>query len=138
MKLYYALPETGAPDLVSFLDQLDAKLRVKLLSQFYLLTTRPLPGEPIIKHFTIEKYRKLYELRARSQIMVRIIFTIQDDGSVLFLTPFVKKHTRNTMHALDIYLKILKLVQTKTCRILEVPVSEIINPALRGHETAAL
>ena len=46
MKLYYALPEKSSPDLVSFLGSLDTKLREKLLKQFYLLMTHPLPGEP--------------------------------------------------------------------------------------------
>ena len=124
-KLYYALPESGPQDLVSFFGLLDSKLRVKLLKQFYLLMTHPLPVEPTVKHFTIERYNKLYELRARSQVMVRIIFTIQDDGSILFLVPFIKKHTRNTMQALDSSLKILKQIQSEACHVCEIPIARI-------------
>ena len=129
MKLYYALPESSALDLISFFATLDTKLQSKLLKQFCLLMTHPLPGEPIIKHFTIERYNRLYELRARSQIMVRLIFTIQGDGSILFLVPFIKKHARNTMQALDGSLKMLKQIQNETCQIREVPIGEIIDLA---------
>jgi len=129
LKLYYAMPERKPPDLVSFMGALDSKLRSKLLSQFYVLLTQPLPGEPAVKHFTLEKYSRLYELRARSQIMVRIIFTLQDDGSILFLVPFVKTHTRNTMQALDSSLKLLKQIQTGDCLVSEVPLPQLLKEA---------
>ena len=121
MKLYYALSERGPPDLVAFMGPLDAKMKSKLLTQFHALMTQPLPTEPTVKHFTIEKYSKLYELRARCQIMVRIIFTIRGDGSILFLVPFVKKHARNTMQALDSSLKLLKQIHFGDCLVSEVP-----------------
>ena len=57
--------------------------------------------EPYVKHFCIERYQALYELRAKSKNLVRIIFTLTDDGDILFLTPFIKRHKRNTMQALD-------------------------------------
>lgn len=135
LKLYYALPGRGPPDLVSFMESLDSKLRSKLLKQFYVLMTQPLPTEPTVKHFTIEKYGKLYELRARSQVMVRIIFTIQSDGSILFLTPFIKKHTRNTMQALDSSLKMLAQIQSGACGVKEIPITQLLKGAENGDTT---
>jgi len=126
VKLCYAHADHGPPDLVAFLDSLESKLRIKLIHQFYLLMTQPLPGEPTVKHFSIEKYSALYELRARSKIMVRIVFTIQSDGSILFLAPFIKRHTRNTMQALDSSLKMLKQIQSGTCCIREIPIEKIL------------
>jgi len=126
MKLYYASAESGTPDLAEFLGTLEPKLRIKLIHQFHQLMTQPLPVEPTVKHFSIERYSALYELRARSQVMVRIVFTIRDDGNILFLVPFVKKHTRNTMQALNGSLKILKQAQLGECRVEEMTVEWIL------------
>ena len=128
-KLYYAIPESGPPNLVAFMESLDSKLRMKLLKQYYLLMTHALPEEPTVKHFSIERYADLYELRARCQIMVRVIFTIRGDGSILFLVPFVKKHARNTMQALDSSLKLLKQVRLGDCPVSEVPADQLLKGA---------
>lgn len=120
MKLYYVTPEGETPPLLAFLDALEPKLRRKLTGQFLLLLQPPLPREPHVKHFTIARYSGLYELRARSKIMVRIIFTIMEDGSILILTPFIKKHSRNTMQALDASLKLLSQISGGTCSIEEL------------------
>jgi len=125
-KLYYAISKSRSPDTVSFFYAQDHKLRQKLLHQFYLLMSEPLPNEPTVKHFTIEKYSRLYELRTRNKIMVRIIFALQEDGSILFLTPFVKKHSRNTMQALDASLKLLKQTETGLCSVKEIPINQLM------------
>ena len=57
--------------------------------------------EPYVKHFGIERYRALYELRAKSRNLVRITFTLRENGDLLFLIPFIKRHRRDTMQALD-------------------------------------
>jgi len=126
MKLYYSPSGNAPPDLASFLDSLEPKLRQKLLRQFYMLMTQPLPREPTVKHFSIEKYRELYKLRARSKIMVRIIFTIQGDDRILFLTPFVKKDKRDTMRALEASLKLLTQIETGMCSIEEIPIKQLL------------
>ena len=54
----------------------------------------------------LEKYSQFYELREKSKILVRIIFTIQD-GDIILLTPFIKRQPRDTMKALEQSLKIL-------------------------------
>ena len=120
MRLLYVAPKDGQAPLLAFLDALEPKLRQKLYSQFFLLLKPPLPREPIVKHFTISKYNQLYELRSKSKIMVRIIFTISDNDDILFLTPFVKRHKRNTMTALDSSLKLLAHVGDGTYSVKEL------------------
>ena len=36
--------------------------------------------EPHYKHFSIERYRELYELRERGKVLVRVIFTLRPSG----------------------------------------------------------
>lgn len=127
MNLMMTVPDNGAAPLLDFLDSLDPKLRVKLGSLFFMLMTTP-PGllrEPYVKHFTIERYSSLYELRAKGNVMVRIIFTVRPDGNILFLTPFVKRHKRNTMQALDASLKQLSQIEDGICSVQELAINHI-------------
>ena len=62
--------------------------------------------EPHFKHFVLEKYKMLYELRERNKVLVRIIFTIQD-GDIILLAPFIKRQPRDTMKALELSLRML-------------------------------
>lgn len=98
--------------LLSFLSSLDEKLRRKLLRQILQLSRTQLCDlkEPHYKHFALEKYSQFYELREKSKILVRIIFTIQD-GEIILLTPFIKRQPRDTMKALEQSLKILANIQ---------------------------
>lgn len=77
MKLHICAGFGGArPDLLLFLEGLPPKLRQKLILEFAMLTSTPLGllGEPHVKHFSLEKYREFYELRAKGgKVMVRII-----------------------------------------------------------------
>ena len=119
MKILHIITNEGKAPLLDFLETLEPKLRQKIIGQFLMLSKVPLPHEPIVKHFTIEKYNKLYELRAKSKVMVRIIFTILDNNDILLLTPFIKKHKRNTMQSLDSSLKLLTLVNDGVCSLQE-------------------
>lgn len=123
MKVYYAAPAASPSPFLKFLGTLDHKLRRKLMTQLILLITTPNLGEPHVKHFTISKYSSLFELRTRSKIMVRIIFTIREDGDILLLEPFVKRHKRNTMQALDASLKLLRQIDSGNCSIQELAIN---------------
>ncbi|QNL44068.1 type II toxin-antitoxin system RelE/ParE family toxin [Oscillibacter hominis] len=103
----YCPPGTRGP-LMDFLAGLKEKLRDKLLWQIFRLSQIPLCDlkEPHFKHFVLEKYNQLYELREKNKILVRIIFTIQD-GNIILLVPFVKRQPRDAMRALDLSLKML-------------------------------
>lgn len=83
--------------------------------------------EPYVKHFCIERYQALYELRAKSKNLVRIIFTLTDDGDILFLTPFIKRHKRNTMQALDRSLDCLTHIRDGSCSTQELSIKFFLN-----------
>lgn len=104
----YKPPERAAP-VARFIDSLDAKQREKVIRQLVVLPNTPRASlrEPHYKHFTLERYRELYELRERGKVLVRIIFAIQPDGEILLLHAFVKRQSRDTMQALEQALNIL-------------------------------
>lgn len=103
----YQLAGRTAP-LLEFLGDLEEKLRRKLLWQIFRLSQIPLCDlkEPHFKHFVLEKYSQLYELREKNKVLVRIIFTIQDEDIIL-LAPCIKRQPRDAMRALDHSLRML-------------------------------
>lgn len=106
IKVY--MPPGKPGPLFEFLASLDEKLRCKLLSQIIRLAQIPLCDlkEPHFKHFVLEKYNQLYELREKNRVLVRIIFTVQDEDIIL-LAPFIKRQPRDTMKALEHSLSML-------------------------------
>ena len=129
MKLLITAPREGAPPLYTFLDGLEEKQRQKLFSLFALLLQAPDAAmrEPYVKHFKIERYQALYELRAKSKTVIRVIFTLTGDGNVLFLSPFVKRHRRDTQQALDASLRLLAQCSDGSCSIQELSIKSYIN-----------
>ena len=83
--------------------------------------------EPYVKHFGIERYRALYELRAKSRNLVRITFTLTENGDILFLIPFIKRHRRDTMQALDASLRLLSQCKDGSCSVQELSIKSYIN-----------
>ena len=64
--------------------------------------------EPYVKHFSIEKYKRLYELRLKAAgTMVRIIF-YNIDENVILLNAFIKRDKRDTEQALEQALKLIE------------------------------
>ena len=80
-----------------------------MVRQILYLSRTPLPElkEPHYKHFSIEKYQSLYELRERGRAAVRIIFTPCPNGDYLLLHAFVKRQKRDTEKALEHSLRLL-------------------------------
>ena len=100
----------GDPAQVAlFIEGLNTRLREKLLRQIIPLPRMPpsILREPHYKHFTLERYRAFYEVRAKNGIAVRIIFTILPEGKVLLLYGFSKRQSRDTMRALEQSVRIL-------------------------------
>ena len=129
-KLMIAMPSDKTPPLYDFFnDELNEKQRQKLLSLFALMLQAPVSvmREPYVKHFTLERYSSLYELRAKSKTLVRIIFTMTPDGDVLFLTPFVKQHRRDTMQALESSLSLLDRMRDGSCSYQELSIEFFVN-----------
>lgn len=129
MKLLTVVPSEGSVPLYNFFEGLEDKQRQKLLSLFALLLQSPavIMREPYVKHFGIERYQSLYELRAKSRNLVRIIFTLTECGDILFLDPFVKRHKRNTMQALDRSLEYLSHIKDGSCSVEELSIKFFIN-----------
>ena len=110
----YTPPERAAP-VARFIDGLEPKLRDKLIRQLIELPDTPRANlrEPHFKHFILERYRDLYELRARGKVLVRVIFTICPNGEVLLLHAFIKRQSRDTMQALEQALSVMAQVRDR-------------------------
>lgn len=91
-------PPGVEPPLYAFIDALDGKLKAKLLWQIFRL--RNLPAcelkEPHFKHFSLERYSQMYELREKGKVLIRIVFTVQNEDIIL-LTSFIKRQPRDTL-----------------------------------------
>lgn len=129
VKLWIIAPNDGTPPLYAFLDALEEKQRQKIFSLLALLLQTPEAAmrEPYVKHFGIERYRALYELRAKSRNLVRITFTLMENGDVLFLIPFIKRHRRDTMQALDASLRLLSQCKDGSCSVQELSIKSYVN-----------
>lgn len=136
MKLQIVVPAEGATPFLEFYDALDEKQRQKLCSLFALILQSPtaVMREPYVKHFSIERYQALYELRAKSKNLVRLIFTITDSGDILFLAPFIKRHKRNTMQALERSLDYLAYIKDGSCSVQELSIKFFLNVGITVRE----
>ena len=106
-------PLDRAAPVARFIDGLDPKLRDKLIHWLIELPNTPKASlkEPHFKHFALERYRDLYELRARGKVLVRVIFTIRPNGEILLLHAFIKRQSRDTMQALEQAVSIMTQVR---------------------------
>ena len=100
-----------------FFSKADIKIQNKLRFQLeYIKDVRNSFTEPHIKHFTIDRYKELYELRIKAAgTMVRVIF-YEDDGDILLLYAFYKHDKRDTQKALDTAIKILSSYKADPAR----------------------
>lgn len=121
-KIYlYRSPDGNAPFL-DFMAALDEKARGKLeYALKSMAISRGRLTEPQVKHFSIERYRQLYELREKARILLRVIFTFDEGGNVILLHPFVKRHKRNTNQALEASLAMLEEIKQHPHTLLEYP-----------------
>lgn len=121
-------PPGEVSQVEAFIEDLHPRLREKLVWQIFRLSRTPPAGlkEPHYKHFSIEKYRGLYELREKNRIVIRIIFTVLPSGEVLLLYAFQKRQSRDTMRALEQSLKLLSLLRDHPERAVKYKVKEEI------------
>jgi len=103
----------------SFIKTSNIKIRKKFdFILRYIADERNQFKEPYVKHFSIEKYKRLYELRLKAAgTMVRIIFYNIDDNIIL-LNAFIKRDKRDTEQALEYALKLIEHFD----RVAETPV----------------
>ena len=100
-KLYAYAPDCHCP-VQEFLQSMDAKIRDKFRFQLaYILDEKSSFVEPYVKHFSIAKYRQLYEIRVKAaETMVRVIFH-EKNGEIILLHAFHKRDHKDTERALD-------------------------------------
>lgn len=108
-------PPGVEPPLYAFIDALDGKLKAKLLWQIFRL--RNLSAcelkEPHFKHFSLERYSQMYELREKGKVLIRIVFTVQNED-VILLTSFIKRQPRDTVIYTGTPSSILQRVAAKS------------------------
>lgn len=121
-KIYlFKYPDGNVPFL-DFMTTLDEKAQRKL--EYALKSMAIFQGrftEPQVKHFSIERYRHLYELREKSRVLIRVIFTLDGEGNVILLHPFIKRHKRNTNQALETSLVMLEKIRQYPNTLMEYP-----------------
>lgn len=107
----------------SFIKTSNIKIRKKFdFILRYIADERNQFKEPYVKHFSIEKYKRLYELRLKAAgTMVRIIFYNIDDNIIL-LNAFIKRDKRDTEQALEHALKLIEHLD----RVAETPVDYLM------------
>lgn len=121
-KIYlYQSPDGSAPFL-DFMATLDGKARKKLeYALKSMVISRGRLTEPLVKHFSIERYRQLYEVREKARVLIRVIFALDEEGNVILLHPFIKRHKRNTNQALETSLAMLEEIRQNPDALLEYP-----------------
>lgn len=105
----------GKMPVAEFIEGASAKVKKKLAYILRLLADETnLLQEPHIKHFSIEKYKRLYEIRLKAEkSMVRIIY-YEIDKNVILLYAFVKRDKRDTERALEYALKLIERLEQES------------------------
>ena len=100
MKALYLYQDAGGTAIERFLQSFPPKQQGRLLRQIAMLLL-PQLGRPPVKHFQMDRYRSLYELRDKYKTtLTRIIFTYDAAGNVILLEAFIKNRKRKTDAAL--------------------------------------
>lgn len=120
MKNLYVYRNVDDADVKQFLLALPDKQRDRFIRQIaMLILPDDILGRPQVKHFQMDRYRCLYELRDKYQnTLVRIIFTYAPDGSVILLEAFIKDHKRKTDVALAAALEKLRRIKKDPAQFL--------------------
>lgn len=107
-KIYIYRNDTGEVPVLRFIESTHKKIRNKFDFMLnFVKDERNVLCEPYVKHFSIDKYKMLYELRIRANgTMVRVIY-YKAEENIILLHAFFKKSRRDTENALEYALKIL-------------------------------
>ena len=122
-KIYIYNGIDGKNQIQNFLRHANPKIKKKFEFILRIIADENnLLKEPYVKHFSIEKYKRLYELRLKAAgTMVRIIF-YNIEENIIFLHAFVKKDKRDTEQALEYALKLIEHLD----RVAETPVDNLM------------
>lgn len=107
-KIYVYRNDDGEVPVLRFIESTHKKIRSKFdFMLHFVKDERNMLCEPYVKHFSIDKYKMLYELRIRANgTMVRVIY-YKAEENIILLHAFFKKSRRDTENALEYALKIL-------------------------------
>lgn len=107
-KIYVYRNDAGEVPVLRFIESTHKKIRRKFdFMLHFVKDERNMLCEPYVKHFSIDKYKMLYELRIRvNGTMVRVIY-YKAEENIILLHAFFKKSRRDTENALEYALKIL-------------------------------
>lgn len=121
-KVYVYCTEDGWAPVLSFINDAGIKFRKKFDFLIrYISDEKNNLYEPYVKHFAIERYKKLYELRLRSDsVMIRIIFYLTEDEDAILLYAFYKKDKRDTERALEYALKLVDSLNIRFLKLYEI------------------
>ncbi len=118
MRKIYAYTKDNRSPVEEFIKATNDKIKEKLIFQLVYIKDETNPFcEPYVKHFSMERYRKMYELRIKAaETMIRIIF-YEHDGEIVFLHAFHKRDRKDTDRGLESALKILESIVDKNGKI---------------------
>ena len=118
MRKIYAYTKDNRSPVEEFIKATNDKIKEKLIFQLIYIKDESNPFcEPYVKHFSMERYRKMYELRIKAaETMIRIIF-YEHDGEIVFLHAFHKRDRKDTDRGLESALKILESIVDKNGKI---------------------
>ena len=118
MRKIYAYTKDNRSSVEEFIKATNDKIKEKLIFQLSYIRDESNPFcEPYVKHFSMERYRKMYELRLKAaETMIRIIF-YENDGEIVFLHAFHKRDRKDTDRGLESALKILESIVDKNGKI---------------------
>lgn len=113
MKKIYRYHNACCSPTADFLANLPPKQLAKVERSLLMLCCFPHSyGRPHVKHFQIERYRELYELREKcGSTLIRIIFVHDEQDNIILLEPFLKLHSRDTSNALERALEHLEQIR---------------------------
>lgn len=125
MKTLYLYQDKGDNAVKRFLQSFPSKQQERLLRQIAMLLL-PQLGKPPVKHFQMDRYRSLYELRDKYKTtLTRIIFTYDAAGNVILLEAFIKNHKRKTDAALASALAKMRRIELDPAHfLLEVDITD--------------
>lgn len=108
MRKIYAYTNGGECQVKDFFNRAEEKAVDKLMFQLEIIRDEKNGFlEPHIKHFSIERYRRLYEFRFRAyNLRVRVIF-YEHNGELVLLYAFIKRDKKDTEKALETAMRIL-------------------------------
>lgn len=99
---------------------MNGKIKAKFMFQLsYIMDERNGFVEPYVKHFSMERYRQMYEIRVKaSERMMRIIF-YEKNGEIILLHAFYKHDRKDTEKALETAHNILENITDKNGNVKE-------------------